>query len=746
MAKKKVRRTTNATREKLILIYGGIIVTFCTIVLLHDTSGFLGDFFYRCSRYLLGDWFPLYYFIFICVGVYLVFAKRIPSPSNRHVAAVTIILITVLFFKAIPEGKLTGKFALYSFFNNSKAIFEADAKAYGGAIGNLLYSAVSALVSYVGAIIVGIVAIIAALILLVDFSKFDDYKKTLANMQRDARERSDRKKKEKEKKLAENLKVEKKTEQKNIDSLLDAIPDDKDPEEATKKMPAFNTAPQPVVNEAKAPAPVEPVKVESVGFADDKNYKKPRISAVLEKTTGASNSSSNKNNARSKGEMLIGILDTFGIPSTLEDIHIGPSVTKFEVKPQSGIKVSKITALQEDIKMALAVTDVRIEAPVPGKSVVGIEIPNVERSNVRLRELLEHIPAKYENKPLLMALGKDLSGECVYAEIDKMPHMLIAGSTGSGKSVCINSIITTLLLRTTPSEVKMLLIDPKKVEFTPYYNIPNLIGPVISEASEASKALATIVSIMENRYETFRKAGVRNITEYNAKAKKPESNLKSMYYIVVIIDELADLMVQYKADVETNIQRITQLARASGIHLIVATQRPSTDVITGTIKTNIPSRIAFAVSSAIDSRIILDQTGAESLLGYGDMLFIPIGDSNPKRVQGVYVSDEEIRAITDFVATNGPAIYDDAFVVSELDDEDGYVNGVSADPLYDRVKQMVIETRKASTSSIQRYFGIGYNRAARIMDFLEKEGVIGPANGSKPREVLMKSEYTQDMQ
>ena len=745
MAKKKTVRRNTAGRERLIQIYGGIIVTLGVIVLLHETTGPLGNLLFKCSRFMLGDWFPFYYFIFICMGVYLILIKRLPPLTNRHLLSMILIMVAVLYFKAIPEGKLTGKFAYFHFFNNAKAIFAGTAKAYGGAIGNLMYSAISALVSFVGAIIVGICICVAALLLLIDFDKIDDYKSTFAKLQREAKDRSDRKKREREKKKAEALKVEPKKEKTDIDSLIVDLPEPEEKHENTQKAPVFNTAPQPVVQEAKAPVSESP-KVESVGFAEDMNYKKPRISSVLEKKSSASNSTSNKNNAKAKGEMLIDILDTFGIPSTLEQIHIGPSVTKFEVKPQSGIKVSKITSLQEDIKMALAVTDVRIEAPVPGKSVVGIEIPNIDRSNVSLRELLEHVPAKYENKPLLMALGKDLSGECVYAEIDKMPHMLIAGATGSGKSVCINSIITTLLLRTTPSEVKMLLIDPKKVEFTPYYNIPNLIGPVISEASEASKALATIVSIMENRYETFRKAGVRNISEYNAKARKPESNMKPMYYIVVIIDELADLMVQYKADVETNIQRITQLARASGIHLIVATQRPSTDVITGTIKTNIPSRIAFAVSSAIDSRIILDQTGAESLLGYGDMLFIPIGESNPKRVQGVYVSDEEIRAITEFVATNGPAIYDDAFVESELSDEDGYVNGVSADPLYDRVKQMVIETRKASTSSIQRYFGIGYNRAARIMDFLEKEGVIGPANGSKPREVLMKSDYNQDMQ
>ncbi len=385
--------------------------------------------------------------------------------------------------------------------------------------------------------------------------------------------------------------------------------------------------------------------------------------------------------------------------------------------------------------MELAVKDVRIQAPVPGKNAVGIEIPNVERSTVRMSELLRHVPEKLEDKKLLIALGKDLSGENVYGEIDRMPHMLIAGSTGSGKSVCINSIITTLLLRTTPNEVKLLLIDPKKVEFTPYQDIPNLIGPVINDATEAATALKTIVSIMDNRYNEFHNRGVRDIREYNKKAKT-DSTMKPMVQIVVIVDELADLMITNGKDVEASIQRITQLARASGIHLIVATQRPSTDVITGTIKTNIPSRIAFAVSSAIDSRIILDQVGAERLLGYGDMLYIPMGESAPRRIQGVFVSDDEINRITEFVKSQGKPLYDDAFVVGE-GAETQMMGMTSADPLYDDVKKFVATTGKASTSSIQRYFGFGYNRAARIIDYLEQEGAIGPANGSKPREVYI---------
>lgn len=436
------------------------------------------------------------------------------------------------------------------------------------------------------------------------------------------------------------------------------------------------------------------------------------------------------------------ILEEFGVKATLTATHIGPSVTKFEVKPDLGVRVNKISNLQHDIKMALAAKDIRIEAPIPGKSAVGIEIPNVEKTAVSMRELMKEVPAKYHDSKLMFALGKDLLGNGIYGELNKMPHLLIAGATGSGKSVCVNSIITSILLRSRPDEVKLLLIDPKKVEFTPYHNIPHLIGPVITDGEEASRALKVIVTMMDNRYELFSMAGVRNIAGYNAYLEKhPEEQLSKLPWIVVIIDELADLMLVAAKDVEASIQRITQLARAAGIHLIVATQRPSVDVITGIIKANIPSRIAFAVSSAVDSRTILDQSGAEKLLGYGDMLYIPVGEQVPLRVQGAFVSDEEVAAITQFVSAQGKPKFEDAFVRLEmLDGSVGMSGGDSGDPLYEEVKAFVIEARKASTSLIQRKFSIGYSRAARLIDVLEENGVIGPSRGSKPREVYAKAE------
>ncbi|MDE6195485.1 MAG: DNA translocase FtsK, partial [Erysipelotrichaceae bacterium] len=485
----------------------------------------------------------------------------------------------------------------------------------------------------------------------------------------------------------------------------------------------------------------------SLFVEDYSNYKLPRLS-LLKDNVKKGKSASNVTAANDRGRKLIEILDEFHVKASLVATHIGPSVTKFEIKPDLGVRVNKISNLQHDIKMALAAKDIRIEAPIPGKSAVGIEIPNVEKTAVYMKELIRNLPDSCKDKKLLFALGKDLMGECIYGELNKMPHLLIAGATGSGKSVCVNAIITSILMRTKPDEVKLLLVDPKKVEFTPYAQVPHLIGPVISDGEEANRALKVIVNMMDQRYELFSMAGVRNIAGYNAYIENhPEEGLKKMPWIVVIIDELADLMLVAAKEVESSIQRITQLARAAGIHLIVATQRPSVDVITGVIKANIPSRIAFAVSSAVDSRTILDQMGAEKLLGFGDMLYIPVGDSVATRVQGAFVSDEEVSAICEFVSKQARPKFDDAFLRLEAFDQENEMVQTSLveDPLYEEVKAFVVTTRKASTSLVQRKFSVGYARAARLIDLLEERGIIGPSRGSKPREVYLKNEVDEDL-
>ena len=468
---------------------------------------------------------------------------------------------------------------------------------------------------------------------------------------------------------------------------------------------------------------------------------------LLEKVERTNDNARNEAAAKEKGEALIEILKTFDIDAKLSDTHIGPSVTQFEIKPDANVKVSKIIGLTDNIKMQLAAKDVRIEAPIPGRPTCGVEIPNAVATPVKMKELFNDRKVKDEKHPLLFVVGKDLQGNVVTCRLDKMPHLLIAGATGSGKSVCMNSIITSLLLRTNPDDVKMLLIDPKKVEFTPYHDIPHLIGPVIDDANKASNALKVIVQMMDERYNIFALNGVKGIDSYNEKIKKQNGKPNpdgspcppKLPYIVVIIDELADLMSVAGKDVESSIQRITQLARAAGIHLIVATQRPSVNVITGVIKSNIPSRIAFAVSSGIDSRTILDSVGAERLLGNGDMLYMPIGQNSPERVQGVFVTDNEVFDITEDVKKRGGApIYDDHFIaLDNVGDGPGLVS-VSDDPMFEEIKEYVIQAQKASTSLLQRRFGIGYNRAARMIDALEENGIIGPAQGSKPREVFVK--------
>ena len=459
----------------------------------------------------------------------------------------------------------------------------------------------------------------------------------------------------------------------------------------------------------------------------------------------------NERAAAEKGELLIQALRNFDIEARLIDTHIGPSVTKFEIRPDANVKVSRILGLADDIKMQLAVRDVRIEAPIPGRNAVGVEIPNQKATPVKMKELFNNLPDGDQDQPLVILLGKDLLGNVVTCRLDKMPHLLIAGATGSGKSVCMNSIITSILMRTKPDDVKLLLVDPKKVEFTPYQKVPHLIGPVINDPNQASNALKVIVKIMDERYDAFAKAGVRNIQGFNKMVstmgptqEDGSPSPKKMPYIVVIVDEMADLMNVAGKEVEGSIQRITQLARAAGIHLIIATQRPSTDVITGVIKANIPSRIAFAVSSGIDSRTILDHVGAERLLGNGDMLYMPIGVSNPTRVQGVFITDDEVKRITDYVSAEAVPMYDDSFIRLEgVNDGEGGIGGVAGaaeDPLFEEVKEYVVDVQKASTSLLQRRFGIGYNRAARMIDLLEEKGVIGPAQGSKPRDVYLKKE------
>ena len=450
-------------------------------------------------------------------------------------------------------------------------------------------------------------------------------------------------------------------------------------------------------------------------------------------------------------EILEKVLKDFNIIGKVVEVHIGPTVTQYELELHSGTKVSKLLSIHREIALAIATKDVRIQAPIPGKNTVGIEIANKETASVSFREVLEKVPKSLDGSKLLCPLGKNIMGNVIWCEINKTPHLLVAGSTGSGKSVCINGIICSILMRAKPDEVKLVMVDPKKVELSGYNGVPHLMRPVVTDPKEASVALAKIVSEMERRYDTFSETKTKNIATYNDYVEKmnktlpPDEQIKKMPFIVVIIDELADLMLVASKDVEASIMRITQMARAAGIHLIIATQRPSTDVITGVVKANIPSRISFAVSSSIDSRTILDMTGAEKLLGKGDMLFLPMGEADPERIQGAFISDDEIKRIIDYTIEQQKAEYDQAFMNLSGDSEKSASQKEDMaqveeydDPLYNEIVEFVIETQKASASLLQRRFKLGYNRAARIIDLLEERGIIGPPNGSKPREVLVK--------
>ncbi len=518
------------------------------------------------------------------------------------------------------------------------------------------------------------------------------------------------------------------TKKKTIDDIVKTASEDKTEkpvEEKAEPIPEF------VVTEEDMQKEVKEYKLPSVDILKTVKHKSAKdVSAEL------------KNNA----ELLVDTLASFGVQAEITDISRGPTVTRYELKPASGVRISKITNLSDDIALNLAAVNVRIEAPIPGKAAVGIEIPNTVKNSVSMREVIDSADFNAQKSLLSAGLGKDIAGKTVFCDIAKMPHLLIAGTTGSGKSVCMNSIIVSILYRANPDEVKFLMIDPKKVEFSKYENIPHLLVPVVTDPRKASGALGWAVSEMLERYQKFSDTGVRDIEGYNRYVEKHE-DMKPMPKIVICIDELADLMMAAPKEVEDSICRLAQMARAAGMHLVIATQRPSVDVITGLIKANISSRIALTVSSAIDSRTILDSSGAEKLLGMGDMLYSPIGSNKPLRVQGCYISDDEVEALCEFIKNQGESEYSEE-IQKEIESKavqektsnkftDGGDSGENLDPLFDEAVDVVLENGKASTSFLQRKLGVGYSRGSKIMDQMEDKHIIGPAEGAKPRKILI---------
>ncbi|MDF2644681.1 MAG: translocase FtsK [Paenibacillus sp.] len=508
--------------------------------------------------------------------------------------------------------------------------------------------------------------------------------------------------------------------------------------QAVKHPAASSTAPVSKVQGTGAvDTDDEPVTLEfqeNVPIVQTRPYEMPSLELLAKPAVGkGSEMADYKANARK----LEATLESFGVRAKVLEVVRGPAVTRYEIQPDVGVKVSRIVSLTDDIALALAAKDIRMEAPIPGKAAIGIEVPNLEVSIVTMREVMETSAFQESSSRLSVVLGRDISGQPIVGNLARMPHLLVAGATGSGKSVCINGIITSILYKAKPNEVKFLMIDPKMVELNVYNGIPHLLAPVVTDPRRASLALKKVVVEMEKRYELFSKSGTRNIEGYNAMLTESGTAVPLPYY-VVIVDELADLMMVAANDVEDSITRLAQMARAAGIHLIIATQRPSVDVITGVIKANIPSRIAFGVSSQVDSRTILDMVGAEKLLGRGDMLYLPVGASKPVRIQGAFLSDQEVEHVVGFVRTQEQANYQEEMVphVEEMPEQQNEFE----DELYDQAVQIVLEAKQASVSLLQRRMRVGYTRAARLVDSMEAKGVVGPYEGSKPREVLMSIE------
>lgn len=751
-AKKKTtkRKTTNKNKKSNTGLMQSYLFKMCASLCVIAISvialcklGIVGNFCFQFFSYFFGDVVYAVLILMISACLYVIIKKDISLIPKKYIFGLIFALLGWMTLEAIIQTRPDPVWSNFSnVFENTFEILFDSMPVRSGLIGGLLLGIFGSLFDYTGTyLVVGLFFVLA--ICLFGYDYF---------IKREKKEKPKQKEKKKETKIEDVPIHEGKTDSVFVDVDNDFIDleenkpsfqiieaDDPKPK---KKETSKKRASKPKKEEKLIEEHIDSVLVSYVDTQEDPyvNYRLPRLS-ILDSVQRKSRTSTNATVAKQQGQKLIDILYEYGVNAKLVQIHIGPSVTKFEIKPELGVRVSKISNLANDIKMALAATDLRIEAPIPGKSAVGIEIPNVEKTPVQMKELMQSIPKEFDSKKLLFCLGKDLTGDNVYGELNRMPHLLIAGATGSGKSVCVNSIICSLLLRTKPDEVKMILIDPKKVEFTPYNDVPHLLAPVITDGDLANKGLKVVVEMMDHRYDLFGNLGVRNIQAYNEYVlNHPDEHLKPLPRLVVIIDELADLMLVAAKEVEASIQRITQLARAAGIHLVVATQRPSVDVITGVIKANIPSRIAFAVSQAVDSRTILDHAGAEQLLGNGDMLYLPNGETSPKRIQGVYIKDEEVNRICEYVKSQAKPHYDDAFIqLKDLQNMGKEVASECADPLYEEVKRFVITSRRASTSLIQRKFSIGYARAARLIDVLEENRIIGPANGSKPREILVQN-------
>lgn len=750
------RRPTKAELERQKAIKR-MIATFVLALILLFAAIKLGAFgvtIYNMIRLLVGS---LAYLAILASFGYLFFFKWMHKHEGTVSGFISLFLGLELIFQAyfVSVLKLEGASVLSTTLGRvltDLTAFKVSSFVGGGLLGSLLYAPISFLFSNIGSYFFGLLLILLGGLLMSPWSIYDISEKAMAAFQ-NWREKQEEKRQlrflEQEEKAAQAAMqaIEVEQEEADVDSETGEILDDEDLSDTAVD---FDEADYEELGEYDPHEPLDFGREEETDETDvdvevdftakeSLDYKLPTINLFA--PDKPKNQSKEKRIVRDNIKILEETFASFGIKATVERAEIGPSVTKYEVKPAVGVRVNRISNLADDLALALAAKDVRIEAPIPGKSLVGIEVPNSEVATVTFRELWEQSKTD-ASKLLEIPLGKAVNGSVRSFDLAKMPHLLVAGSTGSGKSVAVNGIIASILMKARPDEVKFMMVDPKMVELSVYNDIPHLLIPVVTNPRKASRALQKVVDEMENRYELFSKVGARNIAGYNAKVA--EYNAQSEYkqvplpLIVVIVDELADLMMVASKEVEDAIIRLGQKARAAGIHMILATQRPSVDVISGLIKANVPSRIAFAVSSGTDSRTILDENGAEKLLGRGDMLFKPIDENHPVRLQGSFISDEDVERIVAFVKNQAEADYDDSFDPGEVSESDLDTGGGDdgGDPLFEEAKALVIETQKASASMIQRRLSVGFNRATRLMEELEAAGVIGPAEGTKPRKVL----------
>ncbi len=760
--KKKKKKNTKKQQGRNLSIEIIGLIFICSAILAGIKLGFVGRLMANLFRFFVGNTYLVSVLIFGLYGTYLLIRGKEPVYKNKKIIGFSVIYTSVLIlfhaflFGPIMDTKVNVISATIRYFMTDMSASTTSQSLGGGMIGALLYSLSYFLFSQWGTYLIsGLIFVIGIFLFFnLSFKVALEYvrnylrkmyallkEKWIVYKEQQAIKKTQQEKSQAEavaknkvkpisagKKLAEEVKEPEKGEAQQLNLEIDSYqsrvqkPEVK-VEQATEAMDVSD-ANEEGLSELEFEIQAEP---------ENRDYQLPPTSLLneIEALDQTNEYALIKLNVKKLEETFA----SFGVEAKVTKANLGPAVTKYEVQPAVGVKVSKIVGLSDDIALALAAKDIRMEAPIPGKSFIGIEVPNSEVSTVAFRDIIEG-QTIHPDKLLEVPLGRDITGSVAVADLSKMPHLLVAGSTGSGKSVCINGIITSILMRAKPNEVKLMMIDPKMVELNVYNGIPHLLTPVVTNPKKAAQALQKVVIEMEQRYEKFAATGMRNITGYNAMVIEHNlengENNPTLPYIVVIVDELADLMMVASNEVEESITRLAQMARAAGIHMILATQRPSVDVITGIIKANVPSRIAFAVSSGTDSRTIIDGSGAEKLLGRGDMLFLPMGENKPVRVQGAFISDAEVERVVEFVTEQQGANYQEEMMPTEIPET---VNGEVQDELYDDAVAMVLEMQTASISLLQRRFRIGYNRAARLVDEMEMRGIVGPSEGSKPRKV-----------